>query len=286
LRIYGERSVTFSPSETARKGDTRSHWPLWLCLPLILVSPLGPLAVFASQLKPPAILWETWQDNAAEITNTLFLATTASLIMTGLAFSLAAAWLSWTPRPRNTALLLTLLPAFVAPILLGLALIQFYNRPLFAAVYGGLPATGWPLQDWAQDNLARYGMELIGYVARFLPLAVLLVAEAVRRTDPSLLEVAQSLGAPPRRVHRTILAPLLAPSLIGTFILLWTLCSSELSTSVLVQQPGGQPLTIPLFQQMHIFNLGAVSALCLTLAGLGAVAFLAAALLMKWWQRK
>lgn len=284
LRMYADRSIVFAP---AGSQSQKILWPgwLWVCFPLILVSPIGPLAVFAAELRPPHILLETWQDNGAEIFNTALLATTAAAVMTIVAFALAAGWRNWTAKARNTTLLLHLLPALMAPILIGLALIQFYNRPQFAAVYGGLPATGWPLLDGLQDGLARYGLEVIGYLARFLPLAVLLMVEAVRRTDPALLEAAQSLGATPARVNTGILARLLAPTLVGVFVLMWTLCSSELSTSVLVQQPGGQPLTIPLFQQMHIFNLSAVAALCLTLAGLGAVAFSGAALAMKWWKR-
>lgn len=285
LQIYAERSITFTPGSVS--DGRKSMWPagLWVCLPLVLVSPVGPLAVFASELRPPHILLETWQDNGAEIFNTALLATTSAALMTWISFALAACWRNWTARARSRALLLHLLPGFVAPILLGLALIQFYNRPLFAAIYGGLPATGWTGIDWLQDNLARYGLETLAYIARFLPLAVLLAVEAVRRTDPALLEMAQSLGATPRQVNRSILAPLLKPALIGIFILTWTLCSSELSTSILVQQPGGQPLTIPLFQQMHIFNLSAVAALCLTLVGLGAAAFTMAALAMRRWKR-
>jgi ABC-type Fe3+ transport system permease subunit len=95
------------------------------------------------------------------------------------------------------------------------------------------------------------------------------------------MEAARGLGASPLRVARTILLPLLAPALVGIFALTWALCASELSVSVMTQQPGGQPLTLPVFQLMHIFAMDKVAALCLLLVAMSGVVMGLAALLAR-----
>jgi iron(III) transport system permease protein len=164
---------------------------------------------------------------------------------------------------RRVALGLTVIPLLFAPILLAIALINFWNQDMFAAVYGG-----------------RYSMMLVGYAARFLPLAILLMYEAARRVDGSLIEAARGFGAAPSRAVRTVLAPLLAPALIGVFALVWALCASELSTSVLINAPGGQTLPVPIFNQMHVGSIENVAALSLILVAMssGIVALAALAL--------
>jgi ABC-type spermidine/putrescine transport system permease subunit II len=95
-------------------------------------------------------------------------------------------------------------------------------------------------------------MTLVGYGSRFLPLGVLLIYEATRRVDRTLLEAAANVGAGPWRVRWTILAPQVRWALVGTFGLLWALCAAELPTTILVNAPGGQTLPVPIFNWMHV----------------------------------
>ena len=99
--------------------------------------------------------------------------------------------------------------------------------------------------------------------------------------DDSLTEAAQNLGATPRQTMRTVLLPQMAPSLVGAFTLLWALCGGELSTSVLINQPGGQTLPIPIFNLMHIGSTAEVAALSLTLFALCGGALLGGTALMR-----
>jgi ABC-type spermidine/putrescine transport system permease subunit II len=134
--------------------------------------------------------------------------------------------------------------------------------------------------------VARDGMMLIGYIARFAPLAILIVYEAVRRIDNSQIEAAQNLGANAAHIGRTIMLPLLAPATLATYALLWALCGGELSTSVLVNQPGGQTLPVPIFNQMHIGSTAEVAALSLTLFALCGGALLLTAILLRFILRR
>ena len=124
-------------------------------------------------------------------------------------------------------------------------------------------------------------MMLVGYTARFLPLAILLMHEAARRVDESLVEAAHNLGATPWGAVRAVLTPLLAPALIGVFALVWALCASELSTSVVINAPGGQTLPVPIFNQMHVGSVENVAALSLILVAMSGSIIIVAALVLR-----
>jgi hypothetical protein len=55
----------------------------------------------------------------------------------------------------------------------------------------------------------------------------------------------------------------------------------RLSTSVLINQPGGQTLPVPIFNQMHIGSTAEVAALSLTLFALCGGALLLGAIIMR-----
>ena len=238
----------------------------------------GPVWVFVGQLENVTLFLEVWRDNSEELWNTILLSSLAAPLITLLAFAAVVAWRFWPSRAQKVVLAFGVLPLLFPPITLGIALIGFYNRDEFALVYGGLPITGFWLWDWLTAFSARYGLMLIGYAARFAPLALCIVWEAARRVDDSLLEAAQNLGDSPRRAARKVLGPLLQSALWGTMMLLWALCAGELTVSILVNQPGGQTLPKPIFNLMHIGESDRVAALSLTLFGLVIVAYVIGAL--------
>ena len=278
LKFYG------ALGSTAPRGSTPRRAPYWVSIVALLVfavSPIAVLAIFAWQLQGWHLALKVWGDAQREIFNTAGLATAAAISITLSAFWLVASWRSWPAKWRQGVLCLTVAPLFVAPLLQAVALIHFYNRPMFALVYGGVGPIGWEPFDTFFVFAARYGLMLIGYATRFLPLAILLLHEAIGRVDGSLLEAAASAGATPLQSARSILWPLLKPALLGVFALVWALCASELSMAVLINAPGGQTLTVPIFNWMHIASTPEVATLSLTLAAmsggvLGVVLFLLA----------
>jgi ABC-type spermidine/putrescine transport system permease subunit II len=62
------------------------------------------------------------------------------------------------------------------------------------------------------------------------------------------------------------------PAFLCALALLWALTAAELTVSVLVNQPGGQTLPVPIFNLMHIGSTAQVAALSLTLFALTASA--------------
>jgi ABC-type Fe3+ transport system permease subunit len=153
----------------------------------------------------------------------------------------------------------------------GVALVTFWNTPQFPLVGGLMPQSGIRVLVWFYEWCARFALPLIGLLSRFVPLAVLLLYGAARRTDKTLFEAAENVGASPIRASYSILWRTMRVPMLGVFGLLWALSSAEISVSVLTQQPGGQPLTLPIFQLMHIFVMDKVAALCLILCGFSAL---------------
>ena len=260
LRLYGMSWQGAASHSVRREGQLATAPAVLLCA----ISPVALLLVFAWNLRPPRVLLEMWEYNREQIINTALLATAGALWITCVSFVLVIAWRDWAPGMRRVALGLTIAPLLFAPILLAIALIHFWNQDVFAAVYGG-----------------RYSMMLVGYTARFLPLAILLMHEAARRVDESLLEAARNLGAVPLGAAKAVLMPLLAPACIGVFALVWALCASELSTSVLINAPGGQTLPVPIFNQMHVGNVANVAALSLILVAMSGGIITGAALVLR-----
>ncbi|HVF09491.1 MAG TPA: ABC transporter permease subunit [Abditibacteriaceae bacterium] len=262
LRLYGMswQGAGAASQEVRLEGNIATALAVLLCA----VSPVALLLVFVWHLRPPRVLLEMWEYNQEQIINTALLATAGALCITCISFALVVAWREWMPGPRRIALALAVTPLLFAPILLAIALINFWNQDLFAAIYGG-----------------RYSMMLVGYSARFLPLAILLTHEAARRVDETLLEAARNLGSTSRHAARAVLMPLLAPALIGVFALVWALCASELSTSVIINAPGGQTLPVPIFNQMHVGSTENVAALSLILVAMSSGILLVAALALR-----
>lgn len=258
---------------------------LGLSFLIFAVAPCGPIYVYARQTGGLRIFGEVWSVNREELNNTILLSSLAAPLIAAIAFGAVTSWRFWSARWQKMALATGVLPLLFPPITLGVALIGFYNRDAFALVYGGLPNTGNDFFDVITGNIARYGMMLIGYAARFLPLALWILWEAARRVDQGLIEMSQNMGASPTRTQRSILWPLIFPACAATGILLWALCAGELTVSILVNQPGGQTLPKPLFNLMHIDEKDAVAALSLTLFGLCALIFMLGAAGFGLWRK-
>ncbi len=239
-------------SGTARRGEGFARLPAlsWLGLAVLGAAPIGILARFIWALDGWSALRTTLAANSDVIANTILLASVASLGCTFGAAVLCWTWRDW-PRMRAGVWLLGVLPGAFAPVVIGVALGEWFNRDAFAFLYD-----------------STYGMALWGDFARFFPVALALMLPVVLSLDAELLWAARGLGASSSRTFWTIALPSLRPALVGVAALLWALCAGELTVAVLVHGPGSDTLPIPIFNSLHA-GIGAdVAALCLVLAAL------------------
>lgn len=266
-----ESNIEYSNASVARHESVLVTVASLIVLVLSPLLPLGVLAQAVGATDPALrIFAESWNDNSVEIFNTLQLSTMCAAVSVFVAFLLALSWRTWINRAQNFALICCVSPLLIAPILHGVALVSFWNTPQFPLVSGLMNESGLQVLDVFYDWCARFLMPLFGLLSRFVPLSILLLSVAARRTDNALFEAAQNLGATPTRASFDVLWRVLRAPMLGVFALIWALSGAELSVSVLTQQPGGQPLTLPIFQLMHIFVMDKVAALCLFLCGFSA----------------
>ena len=151
----------------------------------------------------------------------------------------------------------------VRAVLVILLLSPFYAN-VVVKVFGWmvvLSRTG-PLNTWLQGSgLIERPLEFMdGYMAvifvsvhRSLPFMVLLLAGALARIDPELLEAARVCGADARRVFRTVILPLTIPGALAGGILVFSLTVAAFVVPLLVGgSVAGKFLPVLMYQQITI----------------------------------
>ena len=158
----------------------------------------------------------------------------------------------YRPFWRRFWLAALLLPGLFSPLVLGVALVEFWNRDEFA---------------WLYDSAS--GTTIFGLCARFFPLALGLLWLSVQTLGRAPIEAAQNVGASESQTFWHIVLPLLKPAVAGVFALVFALCAGEITITVLTQGPGGEPLSIQIFSFLHAGIASDVASLCLVVAALG-----------------
>ena len=180
---------------------------------------------------------------------TLGVATLVTAITVAVSYPLAYTYWRASRRVR-AALVILLLSPFYANVVV--------------KVFGWmvvLSRTG-PLNTWLQElGFIERPLDFMdGYVAvvfvsvhRSLPFMVLLLAGALARIDPELLEAARVCGADARRVFRTAILPLTIPGALAGGILVFSLTVAAFVVPLLVGgSVAGKFLPVLMYQQITI----------------------------------
>lgn len=146
-----------------------------------------------------------------------------------------------TPLP-NLVQFLALAPIAVPGLILAIGLYAAYASPPFS-LYG----TG--------------ALIVVAFTTRFLPIAVTACGAAVRSLNPELEEAVRVLGGNRLTVLRKVVVPLLIKTLVGAFVLVFVICTKELSTAVFLTGPASRVvsvLTLDLSEQGNYESLAAM----------------------------
>lgn len=146
-----------------------------------------------------------------------------------------------TPFPTLIQFL-ALAPVAVPGLILAIGLYAAYAGPPFS-LYG----TG--------------ALVVVAFTTRFLPIAVTACAAAVRSLNPELEEAVRILGGGRLTVLAKVVVPLLKKTLVGAFILVFVICTKELSTAVFLTGPASRVvsvLTLDLSEQGNYESLAAM----------------------------
>lgn len=154
--------------------------------------------------------------------------------------------------------------AFVTPAaVLGVGLIDVWNRPSTQGVYGSL------------------AILVVGFVARYAAVGVRTAAAAVTQTPVHLEEAAAACGAGYSRRLLRIVLPVHARGLAFAWLLALVFCLRDLETAVLFYPAGREPLTVRLFTLEANGPEAVVAALALTHAAMTGAVLAAASLLLR-----
>lgn len=154
--------------------------------------------------------------------------------------------------------------AFVAPAaVLGVGLIDVWNRPSTQAVYGSL------------------AIVIVGFFARYAVVGVRTVAATVTQSPVHLEEAAAACGASyPRRLLRIVL-PVHARGVAFAWLLALVFCLRDLETAVLFYPAGREPLTVRLFTLEANGPEAVVAALAVTHAAMTGAALVLGGFLLR-----
>ena len=176
------------------------------------------------------------------IVNTLVYSISTALVCVGMGICIAyATQRRITPMP-TVVQFLALAPVAVPGLILAIGLYAAYAGPPFSL----------------------YGMGLlivVAFTTRFLPIAVTACTAAVRSLNPELEEAVRVLGGGRITVLAKVVVPLLKKTLVGAFILIFVICTKELSTAVFLTGPASRVvsvLTLDLSEQGNYETLAAM----------------------------
>ncbi|MBV7433872.1 iron ABC transporter permease [Cardiobacteriaceae bacterium TAE3-ERU3] len=262
----------------------RWHWPvmlgLALLLTLILLVPLTALVVSslvkalgmplnAQTLSFTAYL-EMFTRQGATIRafgNSLFLATAAAVILMLLSVPIALCLRNWRGLQRNVFTAVVDLPYALPGIVLAIACILLFVRPL-------------PL-----INISLYGtlsIILIAYVMRFLAVALKPVLSAVEQLDPTLERAARLAGANRWQRLRDVVLPLIAPSVCAGGLLVFLIAVNELTVSALLWSVGNETIGVMIFNLDESGNSVLAAAVSVVVVAMVIALMLLLSLLSRW----
>lgn len=177
-----------------------------------------------SSLEPYRAIFRE-PESAGAIRNSLVLGVGAATI--GMLLAATASWIVIRSRVPGRWLIdnLAFLPLVFPGIVLGASLLFVYLRnPL--PIYG----TTWIL--------------LIAYITRFIPYAIRYSSTAMYQISAELEEAAAMAGSGWFSTFRRVTLPLMAPGLIAGWVYIFILALRELSASLLLYPPGGEVLSV------------------------------------------
>jgi iron(III) transport system permease protein len=189
-----------------------------------------PLVVLVAEALGAESPRAVFEGSGPAIMNSLLLATSGAT-----AVVIVAAWLGYARARAGTRVgriadTLFVVVFAVPSTIVGVGLIGLWNRPgMLGAVYG------------------TDAMFMLGYLARFVPVAALAIAAATRYIPVSHEEAASVSGAGWFRTMTHIVLPQIRLGLVTAWVIAFVLAFGEVGVSILIAPPGEATLPIRIY---------------------------------------
>ncbi len=247
--LTGERLMSNRRNQISNPLQLPSNWHgagRVLLIVVFLFAVCLPVAGLISRIHDMRSLWLTAQNAVGDVINSLILSCLVALLSVGLGLLLGYWRARSKARWRSSIDILWLLLYTVPGTLLGLGLIDLWNRAGHYSIYG------------------TWGLLLLALVARHTPITALWLSGSVRQVSPSLEEAAIIHGASWQRVIFRILVPCLKKNLSAAAMLIFILSFGELALTILLIPPGASTLSLRIFTTITNSPDHVMAALCLS----------------------
>jgi iron(III) transport system permease protein len=248
-RLVSTRRATAVPHIRLDRWRPAALSLVTVVLIVALVVPVTVLVLEASLARDPAAVMS---GSGIAVANSLLLAAAGATLVVAVSMWLGHGASRAKARLALPMLVMCLALFAVPSTVVGVSLIALWNQP-------GLPGA-----VYSTD-----AMLLLGYLARFAPIAVLITAAAARQVPVSHEEAAAMSGASWLRTMARVVLPQMRFGLAATWILVFILAFGELGVSILVAPPGETTLPIRIYTMIanapgsHVALLALLQALVL-----------------------
>ena len=215
----------------------------------------------ALPLAQICVVSRTWMElpgaveaGTGAIWNSFWFAALAATIVVSAAVALASS--ATLRRLPSAAAVMGWFPFFVPGVLIGIALIKIFNRPVLTTFYQSA------------------GIVVLAFVIRYCALGWTAARHAIASVDSDLTDAARLEGATRWQMFRLVFWPQISPQIAAAAYVVYLLCLWDVESMVVVVPPGGETLALRIFNLLHYGYAGQVNALCLTLLGLAVLPLL------------
>jgi iron(III) transport system permease protein len=217
---------------------------------VILIAVVVPVALLVREAFGARSLSTVFAGSGEAIANSLVVSATGATAIVIVAVFLGYARARAVDALGRVADVAFVVLFAVPSTIIGVGLIGLWNRPgLLGAAYG------------------TDAMFLLAHLARFLPVAALVLAASVRYVPQSHEEAAAVSGAGWVRTMTRIVVPQMRLGLAATWVIAFVLCFGELGASILIAPPGESTLPIRMYTIIANTPPSRVAALALVQAG-------------------
>jgi iron(III) transport system permease protein len=230
-RIVGGRLVATrrAGSASVALADWRRGAHAMIAI-VILTALLVPLAALSLEAARSTSIASVLRGSGDAVMTSLLSAAAGATAVTVLATGLGYARARATARAGAALDVLWLILFAVPSTVVGVGLIGVWNRPgLLGVLYG------------------TNGMLVLGHLARFTPVAALILGTTIRSVAASQEEAAAIGGASWRRTMFRIVLPQVSSGLAAVWVIAFVLAFGEVGTSILVAPPGESTLPIRVY---------------------------------------
>ncbi|NJD02875.1 MAG: iron ABC transporter permease [Ruminiclostridium sp.] len=137
------------------------------------------------------------------------------------------------------------LPLVMPASLMGIGAAAAWNRPVLSALYGSA------------------AIVVVVAAARFAPFSAVIMYSGIKSIEPALTDVTRIYGKSLLDSWVRARLPLMLPSLLASFFIVFALTAGELGATLIVSPPGKSTLTLKIYNYLHYGATDVVSSLCL-----------------------